>query len=142
MCISQYHIDHILIMVYIAESYSVKTARSAGQYKESFWLGFWTEGSEVEGSDNAVSNADLNFNEVALCISKALKHADANGGKADRVTRAEICACTKAVGAATRKAIAKKPGKGGGGNTDYHDCKPCEKAITKPNGLKHPPLDL
>ena len=45
MCISQYHMDHILIMVYIAESYSVKTARSAGQYNESFWLGSWIEGT-------------------------------------------------------------------------------------------------
>jgi len=142
MCISQYHIDHILIMAYIAKSYGVTTARSAGQYNESFWLGFFTEGSEVEGSSNAVSNADLSFNEVALCIAKAMKHADENGGVTDLLSRQEICACTKAVSAATQKAIAQKPGKGAGGQTGYQDCKPCGQSIAKPAGLTLPPIDL
>jgi RHS repeat-associated protein len=141
MCISLYHIDHILIMVYVAESYGTIHARSAGQYNESFWLGAFIEGQAARGSSNATSNADLKFNEVALCISSYLKHADANSGATDLLTRAEICTCTKAVEEATRKAIAQKPASGTG-KTGYHDCTPCHKAVTKPDGLDLPPLDL
>jgi hypothetical protein len=140
MCISQFHIDHIMIMVYIAESYGRKTARSAGQWNESYVTGFITEGTEFEGSSDPVSNADLKFNEVAICISRALKHADENRGVTDKVTRAEICNCTKKVGAADRAAIAKKPAKRG--KTGYQNCDPCPIKIAKPNGLRIPPIDL
>ena len=138
---SQLHIDHILIMVYLAESYGVETARSAGQYNESFLLGFWYEGSGFEGSSEAGHNADLTFNELALCISQKMKHADANGGTTDRLTRQEVCTCVKAFGADKRKAIAMKDSKGAS-NTGYHDCRPCEKEVSKPQGLTLPPLDL
>ncbi|MCP4580217.1 MAG: RHS repeat protein, partial [candidate division Zixibacteria bacterium] len=49
-CFSGYHIDHFLIMVYIAESYGNKKARSAGQWNESILKGFFVEGSEFSGS--------------------------------------------------------------------------------------------
>ncbi len=142
LCMSGYHIDHILIMAYIAESYGVKTARSAGQYNESFWLGFVEEGGEFEGSGNAISNADLTFNEVALCLADAMKHADANGGATDPLTAAEICTCTQKLTPQQRADIAKKPGRGGGGPTGYDKCQPCGVSVPLPGGLRLPPIDL
>jgi hypothetical protein len=142
MCISGRHIDHILIMVYIATSYGVNSARSAGQYQESWWLGFENEGSSFEGADDAVANADLTFNELALCLAQKLKRKDANRGTADLLTTQEICECTKAVSAAQREAIAKKMGSTSSGSTGYQDCKPCAKSVQKPSNLRLPPIDL
>lgn len=142
LCTSGYHIDHILIMAYIAESYGLKTARSAGQYNEGFWLGSWYEGGEFTGSSDAISNADLTFNEVALCLAEAMNHADANGGVTDPLTVSEICACTKKVTPQQRADIAKKPGRGGGGPTGYDKCQPCGVSVTLPSGLRLPPIDL
>ena len=142
MVISQYHIDHILIMVYIAESYGEETARSAGQYQESFWLGFFTEGSEFEGSSNAQSNADLKFNEIAIKISEKLKHADANGGAVDLLTVEEVLEITQAVSEEDRQAIAEKPAKNPEGTTGYDDHQTSDQEIDKPGGLELPPIDL
>jgi len=142
MCISGRHIDHILIMVYMATSYGVSTARSAGQYQESFWLGFENEGSSFEGMGDAVHNADLTFNELALCIAQKLKHKDANRGTVDLLTTQEICECTKALSPAQRQSIANKMGSTASGSTGYQDCKPCSKSAQKPSNLKLPPIDL
>jgi RHS repeat-associated protein len=141
LCISGYHIRHILIMVYIAESYGVKRARSAGQYNESFGLGAWHEGGRFTGSGNPISNADLTFNEVALCLAEAMKHADANGGVTDPLTVSEICACTKRVTPQQRADIANKPGYRGR-NTGYDKCQPCGVSVPTPPNLRLPPIDL
>lgn len=128
-------------MVYIAESYGVKTARSAGQYQESRWLGLWHEGRKAVGSSNVQSNADLKMNEVGLCISEKMAHADARKGVTDKVTRAEICECFKG---ADMKAIQQKvhPLRSGGDSTlPYQGCNPC-KIKPAPPKLKIPPIDL
>ena len=129
-------------MAYIAESYGEATARSAGQYNENFWLGIWEEGEEFSGSGNLISNADLTFNEVALCFARKMKHKDANRGVTDTLTVEELCECTRAVTADQRAAIAKKPASGGNAPTDYQNYKPCNKSVPKPNGLQLPPIDL
>ncbi|MFN9114013.1 MAG: RHS repeat-associated core domain-containing protein, partial [Bacteroidota bacterium] len=141
MCISGYHIDHILIMAYISASYGETSARSAGEYNESFWLGFVYEGSEFVGSSNLVSNADLTFNEVALCFARHMKHKDANGGITDNLTHDELIQCTHAVSAQQRATIAKKPGVSST-TTDYENCKPCNKEVAKPKNLQLPPIDI
>lgn len=142
MVISAYHIDHILIMVYIAESYGEKTARCAGQYQESFLLSFFTEGSEFKGSSDPQSNADLTFNEIAILISQKLAHADANGGEVDLLTMEEVVEITQGVSAKDRESIAQKPAKDPEGTTGYHDHATSDQKIEKPGGLKLPPIDL
>jgi RHS repeat-associated protein len=140
MCISGYHVDHILVMTYISESYGVQAARSAGQYNESFWMGFFTEGASFEGSEDEVSNADLNFNEVALCISTKLKHRDANNCETDHITAGEILECTQSVTSSTRQVISRKDSLTG--KKDYYDCPPCNQGIVNPGNLTLPPIDL
>jgi RHS repeat-associated protein len=142
ICISGYHIDHILVMAYIAESYNTREARRVGQLNESILLEIESGGEEFEGSDNAISNADLGFNEVALCIAGKMKHRDANRGVTDLLTVGEVCECTKAVTPAQRAQIAKKPGMGGRGSTGYQDCSPCNRSVPTPSGLTLPPIDL
>lgn len=120
------------------------TLRSAGQYNESFLLGFAFEGSRFKpGSDlTADRQADLRFNEVALCISEGLKHADANAGTTDKLTRDEVCKCTKAVGAKDRATIAEKPSRSPVSKTGFDKCPPCPTKIKKPEKLRIPPIDL
>jgi hypothetical protein len=142
MCISGFHLDHILVMTYIAESYGENDARSAGQWNESALLEIRSGGGEFEGSGNAISNADLRFNEVALCIARKIKHRDANNGATDTLSAAEICECTRAVTPTERAEIAKKPGVGRGGSTGYQECAPCNRSVPTPAGLTVPPVDL
>jgi len=132
-CISQYHIRHILIMAYIAESYGTDVARIAGQVNEKIPWHETTNEGEAGGVDagNDASNADLAFNELAIAISKKVKH----GG--DKLTRKEIEDIMK--GADTKK-IGKKPARSSG-STNYTSCPPCKKKVKKPK-LELPPLDL
>ena len=139
MCISGYHIDHILVMSYFAGSFGIETARAAGQYNESSWIGALNEGEEFEGHSDPYHNADLTFNEVALCFASAMKHAKANNGTTDLLTKAELCKCTKAVSALQRSAIAAKPGRGSG-NTGYDTCQPCEERVPTQRNLVIPPI--
>lgn len=139
-CISMYHIRHILIMVYIAESYGTEMARLAGQIQEGIPWWETTDESEAGKADagNAHGNADLAFNELAIKISKKLEH----GG--NKITRQEIEDIMKD---ADMDKISKKPsrpkeGSGGTSGTDYKDCPPCIHKVPKPADLELPPLDL
>lgn len=137
-CISGYHIDHILIMAYIEASYGVRTARSAGQYNESFWLGFITECAGFERSDNFISMADLTFNEVAICLAQRMRHAEENRGETDRLTDEEVQKCFTD---AEMGVIGQKPAVGGAGGT-YSSCAPCTVSADIPSDLLLPPIDL
>jgi len=59
---------------------------------------------------------------------------------ADYLTEAELCACVQKLGADEREVIANKPGRGSG-VTDYENCSPCGDSLSKPSGLRLPPLD-
>jgi len=136
-CISGYHIDHILIMAYIEGSYGVRTARSAGQYNESFWLGALEEGMWVSGSQNPASNADLTFNEVAICLGEKQAHAGETDKGTDKLTKKEVTECFNNAG---MKAIGQKESTAG--STKYTNCVPCTVAAPHPKNLQLPPIDL
>lgn len=136
-CVSGYHIDHILIMAYIEASYGAAAARSAGQYNESFWLGFFTEGSEFETTSGDVSNADLTFNELAICMAQAMAHAEEAEDTTDLLTKKEVLECFKK---ADIKVTAGKPSITG--STAYADCAPCKIAAPAPTDLELPPVDV
>lgn len=133
-CISQYHIRHILIMVYIAEIYGTDMARIAGQINEGVsWYETTDEGEAGDvDAGNEQGNADLTFNELAIGIAKKLEH----GG--DKITKEEI---EEIMRGANMNKIVKKPARSSGG-TDYKDCSPCNIKVPKPNNLELPPLDL
>lgn len=137
-CISGRHIDHILIMSYIELSYGAIVARSAGQYQESFWLGFFAEGSYFEGSSEAVANADLTFNEIAICLSEHMAHADESDEDiTDILTREEIQECFEE---ADMSVIGNKSSSTG--SISYADCTPCSIPAPMPGDLEHPPIDI
>ena len=74
MCISSYHINHILIMIYLGESYGTTGARRAGQFNENWSLEFGNEGESAVGHDDPVHNADFMFNKVVICLLQVIKH--------------------------------------------------------------------
>jgi hypothetical protein len=137
-CISGYHIDHILIMSYIEASYGALTARSAGQYNESFWLGALTEGFWFAGSSEAIANADLTFNEVAICLGEHMAHAEESSENVtDLLTSEEVRECFEG---ADMSAIGAKPSTTD--STAYTDCTPCSIPAPMPGDLELPPIDL
>jgi hypothetical protein len=141
LCMSGYHIDHIFIMIYIAENYAEWIARMGGEKYE-----------EDNPNPPDITAADLAFNELALCFARAMhppgSYTTYNGVAVEKVTygadylnKAELCACVKNFGADQREVIANKEGKGSS-VTDYEkDCAPCDDSISKPAGLELPPLD-
>ncbi|KPK76161.1 MAG: hypothetical protein AMJ79_07930 [Phycisphaerae bacterium SM23_30] len=114
-------------MIYLAENYGIRTARSAGQYQESFWLGFFTEGKEFKGSDDVVSMADLTMNEVVLCISGKMAHKDAdNNDKTNLLLWSEMCEC---IDMADMDIIGNKEQMSSEQEDNYAgegECKPCD----------------
>ncbi len=155
MCISGFHIDHILVMVYMAESYGAPSARGAGQLNETPMLYLKSErGVMFEGGSGPSGHADLMFNEVALCIASKLRHREASRrdsgagvlwweepGETDFLTAEEIKSCTKRVTKAQRRGIAMKPSTKNS-RRGYQDCDPCHLQVSPPSDLIIPPIDL
>ena len=138
LCMSGYHIDHILMLGYIAASYGARTAMDAGLWQEGFLA--WISGGHLRIGDQ--SYVDILFNELAICLALKMKHADDNEGMTDYLTVAEVCECTAGASDMWRRVIARKPGKGGGGRIGYDKCIPCDVSML-PLGdrLQLPPVD-
>ena len=97
--------------------------------------------NQFEGSDNAVSNADLTFNEVAIGIAGKLKHQDENGGVPRLLTRQDVLSVTQAVSPIEKQHIAAKPA-AWLPRTSYNGLRPNPRSISPPQGLRLPPIDL
>ncbi|MBW2993330.1 hypothetical protein KY317_02030 [Candidatus Woesearchaeota archaeon] len=134
-CISIYHIDHLLIMAYIAESYGTEIARTAGQYQENFWLALITGGKIMDGSCS--SRADLAINEIGINISGKMKHADDNNGTTDNLTKSEMCDSFER---ADMNKICKKPSRTG--SKEYRNCNACPHELGPVSGLILPTIDI
>ena len=140
LCMSGQHIDHILWMAYLSESYGQWLARTAGREYE-----------RRNPNPGDISRADLAFNDLALCFARAMhppgSYTYFNGRAvitvtypADYLTKAELCACVDELSPAERELFAEKRGRGSR-VTGYDSCRPCGDSISNPSELELPPLD-
>jgi len=139
LCISGYYIDHILIMSYLENSYGSRAARYGGQANESVFLALVNSGLIAQGHWDVVINADLHFNEIAICIAEQMRHAQDSGGVTDTLTRGELCQCVLSIPPSHPAIISKKPNRQNG-KIGYLGCSKCGVEVPAIE-LALPPID-